>query len=63
MRRGVAFAFMALRANSWICCPQLPPHHPKTGRTAHVLATQGGTRRVSSLHKPRKNQDVGKFRH
>ena len=23
---GLAFVFMALRANSWICCPQLPYH-------------------------------------
>ena len=42
---GLAFAFMALRANSWICCPQLPHHRPKTGLTAHVFAAQGVTHR------------------
>ena len=29
---GLAFALMALRANSWICCPQLP-YHPCKNRT------------------------------
>ena len=42
---GLAFAFMAFRANSWICCPQLPCTSAKTGRTAHVLTAQGGTHR------------------
>ena len=28
---GLAFAFMALQANSWICCPQLPYHPCKSG--------------------------------
>ena len=43
---GLAFAFKALRANSWICRPQLPYHPSKTGRTAHVFAAQGVTHRV-----------------
>ena len=42
------FVFMALRANSWISCPQLPTTRARTGRTAHVFATQGGTHRVFS---------------
>ena len=39
---GLAFAFTALRANSWICCPSFPTTRPKTGRTAHVFAAQVG---------------------
>ena len=30
---------------AWICCPQLPTTHAKTGRTAQVFTAQGGTRR------------------
>ena len=34
------------RAFAWICCPQLPHHPCKTGRTAQVFAVQGGTHRA-----------------
>ena len=32
----------------WICCPQLPHHRAKTGRTAHGFTAQGGIRRKTS---------------
>ena len=38
---GLAFAFMALRANSWICCPQLP-HHPSKNRTHNTCFSSTG---------------------
>ena len=37
----------------WICCPQLPYHRAKTGRTAHGFTAQGGTRRkLKALETP-----------
>ena len=44
---GLAFCFMSPWTFAWICCPQLPygTTCAKTGRTAHVFAAQGGTRR------------------
>ena len=30
---------------AWVCCPQLPHHPCKNGRTAHVFTAQAGTRR------------------
>ena len=41
---GLAFAFMALRANSWICCPELPYHPSKNGtRSTWFCSTRGHT--------------------
>ena len=34
---------------AWLCSPQLPSTRAKTGRTAHVFAAQGGTRRIFGL--------------
>ena len=36
---GIAFAFMALRANSWICCPRLPYHLCKNGDAQHMFCS------------------------
>ena len=48
---GLAFAFMALRANSWICCPQ-PAYHPcKDGTQSTCFCSTRG-------HAPRNS---GKF--
>ena len=43
---GLAFAFMTLRANLGSAAPNFPTTRAKTGRTAHVFAAQGGTRRL-----------------
>ena len=41
---GLAFAFTALRANSWICCPQLPDHPSKNGtHSTCFCSTRGHT--------------------
>ena len=42
---ALAFCFRGPWTFAWICCPQLPYHPRKTGRTAHVFTAQGGTRR------------------
>ena len=39
---GLTFAFMALRANSWICCPQLPYHPFKNGTHTTCFCSTGG---------------------
>ena len=42
------FAFTALRANSWICCPQLPYHPSKNGmHSTYAFAAQGVTHKGS----------------
>ena len=38
---GLAFCFMGPWTFAWLCCPQLPTTHAKTGRTAHVLQHRG----------------------
>ena len=41
---ALAFAFMALRANSWICLPQLPDHPSKNGtHSTCFCSTRGHT--------------------
>ena len=39
---GLAFAFMALRAKSWICFPQLPYHPCKDGTHSTCFCSTGG---------------------
>ena len=40
--------FMApFERNSWICSPSCPATRGKTGRSAQVFATQGGTHRLA----------------
>ena len=39
---GLPFAFMALQANSWICCPQLPYHPCKNGTHSTCFGSTGG---------------------
>ena len=46
---GLAFAFMTLRANLGSAAPNFPTTRAKTGRTAHVFAAQGGTRRFTQI--------------
>ena len=48
---GLAFAFMALRASSWICCPQLPYHPFKNGtHSTCFCGTRGHTPNFWSGH-------------
>ena len=44
----LAFAFMALRANSWICCPpaSLPPAQKKRDAQHKLCSTRGHTPNV-----------------
>ena len=50
---GLALASYPLRANSWICCLRSPATRAKTGRTAQVSATQGGTAHTENLRSSR----------
>ena len=38
----LTFAFMALQAKSWICCPQLPYHPSKNGTHSTCFCSTGG---------------------
>ena len=51
---GLAFVFMALRANFWICCPQLPYHRWKNGtHSTCFCSTRGHTPTFCTHHKTR----------